>query len=46
MYELLNQNQLFIVLTVILTIWFGIIWYLARLEKKIKKLESHIKKVD
>ena len=44
MYEFLNQNQLYIVLCITLLIWFGIVWYLIRLDKKIGQLEKQLKK--
>jgi CcmD family protein len=44
MYDFLSQNQLYIVLTIILIIWFGIVWYLIRLDKKIGQLEKQLKK--
>jgi CcmD family protein len=44
MYEFLGQNQIYIVLVVILLIWIGIVWYLVRLDKKIDRLEKHLKK--
>jgi CcmD family protein len=42
--EFLQSNQLYIVLGIILTVWFGLLAYLFRLDSKIKKLESHVKK--
>jgi CcmD family protein len=44
MLEFLSQNQMFIVLVIVLLIWGGIVWYLFRLEKKLKHLEDHLKK--
>jgi CcmD family protein len=44
MYEFLNQNQLYIVLCITLLIWFGIVWYLIRLDKKIGQLEKQLNK--
>ena len=44
MYEFLNQNQLYIVLCITLLIWFGIVWYLIRLDKKIGQLEKQLEK--
>jgi CcmD family protein len=44
MFEFLNQNQLYIVLVVTLLIWTGIVWYLLRLDKKIRHLEQQMKK--
>ncbi|MEX0602003.1 MAG: CcmD family protein [Bacteroidota bacterium] len=44
MEEFLSTNQLFIVLFVVLLVWGGIVAYLFRLDKKIRKLEHHMKK--
>jgi CcmD family protein len=35
---------MFIVLTIILFIWAGIVWYLVRIDGRIKQLEDHFKK--
>jgi CcmD family protein len=44
MLEFMNQNQMFIVLGVTLLIWTGIVWYLVRLDNKVKRLEKQMKK--
>ena len=44
MVEFLHQNQMYIVLVVTLLIWFGIIWYLVRIEKKVEQIEKRLKK--
>ena len=44
MYEFFNQNQMYIVLVVTLLIWLGIVWYLIRIDKKIKKIEKRLEK--
>lgn len=44
MMEFFSENQMFIVLLVILLIWGGIVWYLLKLDKKIKDLENYFKK--
>jgi len=44
--EFLQSNQLFIVLGIVLLIWFGIIGYLVRLEKRILEIEKTSKKVN
>jgi CcmD family protein len=44
MLDFLSQNQMFIVLIIVLLIWGGIVWYLLRLERKLKHLEDHLKK--
>jgi flagellar biogenesis protein FliO len=43
MMEFLSQNQMFIVLIIVLLIWGGIIWYLTRLERRLKRLEDQSK---
>lgn len=42
--EFLSQNQMFIVLLIVLLIWGGIVWYLLKLDKKVKDLETYFKK--
>jgi CcmD family protein len=44
MMDFLSQNQMFIVLTIVLLIWAGIVWYLVRIDSRIKNLEDHFKK--
>ena len=44
MYEFLSQNQMYIVLTITLLIWGGIVWYLFRLDMRIGRLEKQVKK--
>ena len=44
MMEFFTQNQLFIVMTIVLLIWAGIVWYLIRIDRKVKQLEDHITK--
>ena len=44
MYEFLNQNQMYIVLVITLLIWSGIVWYLVRIDKKIRQIEKRLKK--
>ncbi|MCX6135196.1 MAG: CcmD family protein [Ignavibacteriales bacterium] len=44
MMEFFSQNQLFIVMTIVLIIWAGIVWYLMRIESRLKQLEDHSKK--
>jgi CcmD family protein len=41
MYEFLTEHSLFIVLTIALIIWAGIMTYLLRMDKRISKLEEH-----
>ncbi len=44
MMDFLSQNQMYIVLTIVLLIWAGIVWYLVRIDNRIKQLEDHFKK--
>lgn len=44
MLEFFSQHQMFIVLFIVMIIWGGIIFYLFRLDKKIKNLENKIEK--
>jgi CcmD family protein len=44
MLEFLGQNQMYIVLTIVLLIWAGIVVYLFRLDRKISALEKKLNK--
>jgi CcmD family protein len=44
--EFLEHNQMYIVLLVVLIIWGGIISYLFRIERKLKKIEQKLRKDD
>jgi CcmD family protein len=44
MMDFLSHNQIYIVMTIILIIWAGIVWYLVRMDNRIKKLEDHSKR--
>lgn len=44
MLEFLTNNQMYVVLSVVLLIWVGIVIYLLRLDKRIRKLEELLKK--
>lgn len=44
MLEFLAQYQLYIVLFIVLFVWGGIIFYLFRLDKKLKEIENIIQK--
>ena len=44
MLEYFSSNQLFIVMTIVLLIWAGIVFYLFRLDRKVKELEQSMKK--
>ena len=44
MMEFLGVNQMYIVLLIVLLVWGGIIWYLLRLDKKVRELEKSMKR--
>ncbi len=44
MMDFLSQNQMYIVLVIVLLIWAGIVWYLLRIDKRLKQLEQYSKK--
>jgi CcmD family protein len=44
MLEFMSANQLYIVLGIVMLVWFGIIFYLFRLDRKVQRLEDQIKK--
>lgn len=44
MIEFLTNNQLYIVLSIVLIVWAGIVFYLVRLDRKVKELEHNLKK--
>ncbi|HVN47870.1 MAG TPA: CcmD family protein [Bacteroidota bacterium] len=46
MYEFLSHNQLYVVLTVTLLIWAGIVFYLLRLDRKLSILERELKRIE
>jgi len=39
-YKFLENNSYYVVLIITLIIWIGIFWYLFRLDKKIRRMES------
>lgn len=39
MYDFLEKNAMYIVLLIALIIWFGLYFYIFRLDKRVKKLE-------
>ncbi len=43
LFEYMNQNSLYVVLTIALTVWLGIYGYLFRLDKRLKELEKQNK---
>jgi CcmD family protein len=42
--DFLSQNSLYVVLAVVLAIWFGILFYLFRIEKRVARLEKELPK--
>ena len=40
MYDLLVQQPMYVVLTVVLVVWLGIYVYLFRLDSRLKRLEG------
>jgi hypothetical protein len=40
MYQFLEQNSLYVVMTIVLVIWIGISYELFKIEKKLKKIED------
>lgn len=44
LFEFLNQNSLFVVLTIALVVWLGIYLYLFQIDRKLKRLEKQTKK--
>lgn len=44
MLDFLATNQMYIVLSIVLLVWAGIIMYLFRLDRKLKVLEQRLTK--
>jgi CcmD family protein len=44
MLEFMSTNQMYIVLGIVLLVWIGIVGYLVRLDRKVKRLEDQMKK--
>ena len=44
MLDFFATHQLYIVLTIVLLIWAGIVFYLVRLDRKVRELEQSMKK--
>jgi len=44
MENFFQQNQLYVVLTVVLLVWAGILVYLWRIDRKVAKIENQMKK--
>jgi CcmD family protein len=44
MIEFFAQHQLYIVLTIVLLVWVGIVVYLLRLDRKLATIEKMLRK--
>ena len=44
MLEFMSANQMYIVLGIVMLVWFGIVFYLVRLDRKVRRLEDQLKK--
>ena len=44
MLEFMTENQMYIVLSIVLLVWAGIVFYLVRLDRKVSRLEETLKK--
>lgn len=44
MLEFMSHNQMYIVLSIVLLVWAGIVAYLLRLDKKVRDLEKSMRK--
>jgi len=44
MLEFMSANQMYIVLGIVMLVWFGIVFYLVRLDRKVQRLENQFKK--
>ena len=44
LYEFLDKHDIYIVLLIVLVIWLLLYFYLFRLDRKIKDIETSIKK--
>jgi CcmD family protein len=42
LYQFLEANAIYIVLTIVLIVWIGIFLYLLNLDKRIKNVEKEI----
>jgi len=42
-YNFLSQNSIYIVLFIVLTIWFGIFFFLNNTDKRLKLIENELK---
>jgi CcmD family protein len=44
MLDFMTEHQMYIVLSIVLLVWAGIVFYLVRLDRKISRLEETLKK--
>ncbi|GJQ20635.1 MAG: hypothetical protein HBSIN02_09900 [Bacteroidia bacterium] len=44
MVEFMSHNQMYIVLSIVLLVWAGIVAYLLRLDRKVRNLEKSMRK--
>lgn len=42
MYNFFVENTLYVVLTIVLIIWFGLAYYIYRIDRNLKKIEKII----
>ncbi|MBW7888950.1 MAG: CcmD family protein [Bacteroidetes bacterium] len=42
--EFFEQNQMYIVMLIVLVTWFGLLGFLIKLDRQVKKLEELLKK--
>ncbi len=42
MYQFLVENTVYVVMTIVLIIWFGLAFYLFKIDRKLKKIEKII----
>lgn len=40
MYQFLVENTVYVVLIIVLIIWFGLAFYLFKIDRKLKKIEK------
>lgn len=39
MFEFMAQNQMYVVLSIVVLVWAGIVGYLVRLDRRVRQLE-------
>ena len=42
MYQFLVENTLYVVLAIVLIIWFGLAYYIFKIDRNLKKIEKII----